>query len=330
MPPAPAPPHPARIEPAPPHRHLVAHRARVRDRADHDPDRLGQPPAARQRPVPEGERAARPGSADPQRAVGLPRQPALQQRRCLRASSKSSCPTAIKPLAGPVAAGLREPAVTAVNFLLGQPRVQQAFVNATGIAHQKLVNVLENKTGYGIDTGNGVVTVDLSALVKELGTDLGLPAAALAKIPAGTGVITVMKSDQLSRGAARRAADQGAERLAHRPRARPVRHRHLSRPRAPAIDAAEHRLGLRPRRPDRAGRPSRHRQLRGQRARSAGEPAGGPPHLADREHDPRRHRPGRRLLRARDRARRDPRRPAHLRHLASGTGWRPRWPPVPA
>ncbi len=107
-------------------------------------------------------------------------------------------PNNLKPLAGPVAAGLRQPAVEAVDFLLSQSRVQQAFINATGVAHQKLVNVLENKTGYGIDTGNGVVTVDLSQLVKELGTDLGLPAAALARIPAGTGVITVMKSDQLS------------------------------------------------------------------------------------------------------------------------------------
>jgi hypothetical protein len=112
-------------------------------------------------------------------------------------------PNNVKPLAGPVAAGLRQPAVQAVDFLLSKPRVQQAFVNATGVAHQKLVNVLENKTGYGIETGNGVVTVDLSALVKELGTQLGLPAAALDKIPAGTGVITVMKSDQL--GAAQQA-----------------------------------------------------------------------------------------------------------------------------
>jgi Short C-terminal domain len=114
-------------------------------------------------------------------------------------------PNTIKPLAGPVAAGLRQPAVEAVDFLLSQPRVQQTFVNATGIAHQKLVNVLENKSGYGIDTGNGVVTVNLSELVKELGTDLGLPAAALARIPPGTGVITVMKSDQLH------AAQQGVQ-----------------------------------------------------------------------------------------------------------------------
>jgi hypothetical protein len=107
-------------------------------------------------------------------------------------------PLQVKPLAGPLAAGLRQPSVSAVNFLLSQSRIQQAFVNSTGIAHQKLINVLENKTGYGISTGNGVVTVDLSALVKQLGTELGLPATALDKIPAGTGVITVMKSNQLS------------------------------------------------------------------------------------------------------------------------------------
>jgi len=121
------------------------------------------------------------------------------------AQLEKKLPTQVKPLAGPVAAGLRQPAVNSVDFLLSQSRVQQAFVNSTGIAHQKLINVLENKTGYGISTGNGVVTVDLSALVKELGTDLGLPASALNKIPAGTGVITVMKSDQLN------AAQQGVQ-----------------------------------------------------------------------------------------------------------------------
>jgi hypothetical protein len=119
------------------------------------------------------------------------------------AQLQKQLPNNVKPLAGPVAAGLRQPAVEAVNFLLSQPRVQQAFINSTGIAHQKLINVLENKTGYGIQTGNGVVTVDLSELVKELGADLGLPSAALDKIPASTGVITVMKSDQL--GAAQTA-----------------------------------------------------------------------------------------------------------------------------
>jgi Short C-terminal domain len=112
-------------------------------------------------------------------------------------------PDNLKPLAGPVAAGLRQPATDAVAFLLSQGRVQQIWINSTALAHQQLVNVLENKTGAGIDTGNGVVTVDLSQLVKELGTQLGLPASALDRLPASTGRIEVMRSDQL--GAAQTA-----------------------------------------------------------------------------------------------------------------------------
>jgi len=112
-------------------------------------------------------------------------------------------PKQVKPLAAPAAAALRQPAVYAVNFLLSQGRVQQSWINASALAHQKLINVLENKTGLGISTGHGVVTVDVGALVKELGTNLGLPSSALDKIPAGTGVFTVMKSDQLA------AAQQG-------------------------------------------------------------------------------------------------------------------------
>ena len=107
-------------------------------------------------------------------------------------------PENLRPLASPVAAALREPATDGVKRLLEAPRVQQLWINANAVAHQKLVNVLENKTGNGISTGDGVVTLDLSQLVTEIGTDLGVPASALAKIPPDTGVITVMRSDQLS------------------------------------------------------------------------------------------------------------------------------------
>jgi hypothetical protein len=58
--------------------------------------------------------------------------------------------------------------------------------------------VLENKTGHGISTGKGVVTLDLGELVTELGTQLGVPESALARIPPDTGVLTVMRSDQLA------------------------------------------------------------------------------------------------------------------------------------
>ena len=107
-------------------------------------------------------------------------------------------PADLKRLAPPSPRALRQPATDAVERLLDAPRVQQLFINASALAQQKLVNVLEDKTGHGISTGNGVVTLDLSELVTQLGTDLGLSASALDRIPPDAGVITVMRSDQLS------------------------------------------------------------------------------------------------------------------------------------
>src|SRR3954468_4268826 len=114
------------------------------------------------------------------------------------AELQAQLPPNLKPLAGPVAGALRQPATNGVERLLEGPRVQQLWINANALAHEKLVNVLENKTGAGISTGDGVVTLDLSELVTEIGNELGVPASALAKIPPDTGVITVMRSDQLS------------------------------------------------------------------------------------------------------------------------------------
>jgi hypothetical protein len=113
---------------------------------------------------------------------------ALQQR----------LPPNLKSLGPPVAGALQQPATQGVAFLLARPRFEQLFIRTSALAHQKLVNVLENKTGYGIATGSGVVTLDLHQLIVELGTELGLPADALAKLPQRSGTITLMRSDQLS------------------------------------------------------------------------------------------------------------------------------------
>ena len=56
----------------------------------------------------------------------------------------------------------------------------------------------EDKTGFGVSTGNGVVTLDVHQMVVEVGTELGIPSDALAKLPAKAGKLTLMKSDQLS------------------------------------------------------------------------------------------------------------------------------------
>jgi hypothetical protein len=62
---------------------------------------------------------------------------------------------------------------------------------------------VKNETGHGIDTGDGVVTLDTTQLINEVGQNLGVPQAVMSKIPANTGVITIMRSDQL--GAAQTA-----------------------------------------------------------------------------------------------------------------------------
>jgi hypothetical protein len=125
----------------------------------------------------------------------------------LSAALGERLPPNLQALAGPAVAAARDPMTRSVERLLESPRVQQLFVNASSAAQQKLVNVLENKTGSGISTGNGVVTLDLSALVKELGTDLGISATTLDKIPPDAGVITIMRSDQLA------AAQSGVQAL---------------------------------------------------------------------------------------------------------------------
>jgi hypothetical protein len=107
-------------------------------------------------------------------------------------------PPTLQPLAPTLAGALQQPATRAVTGALTRPRIEQLFIQVSSIAHQKLVNVLENKTGYGISTGSGDVTLDLHQFVVEIGTELGIPQDALAKLPNKAGTITLMRSDQLS------------------------------------------------------------------------------------------------------------------------------------
>jgi hypothetical protein len=106
-------------------------------------------------------------------------------------------PENLQGIAGPIAAGLREPATVAVEKLLQTNAVQKVWHDANKAAHQKLVDILEDKGTY-VDTEDGTVTLELGKLVKALGEQLGLPQAALDKIPASAGNIEIAKSSQLA------------------------------------------------------------------------------------------------------------------------------------
>jgi hypothetical protein len=138
--------------------------------------------------------------ADPevQNALSIYLTNQLYQNVDVTTAIEDRLPTNLKPLASPLAGLIKERTPQIVSEVLARPRVQSLFVNVSQIAHQKLVNVLENKTGYGISTGNGVVTLNLSQLLTEVGNEVGVPQAALSRLPADAGQITLLKSDQLS------------------------------------------------------------------------------------------------------------------------------------
>jgi hypothetical protein len=132
----------------------------------------------------------------------------LYQNVDVAAALQERLPPSLDSLAAPFAAALHEPAATAVGFALERPRVQQLWINSTSTTHEKLVNVLENKTGEGITSGEGVVTLQLGALVQRTAAELGLPGDVAARIPPEAGTIEVMSSENLS-------AAQGAVQAIH-------------------------------------------------------------------------------------------------------------------
>src|SRR4051794_11090357 len=63
----------------------------------------------------------------------------LYENADVAAGLEERLPDNLKPLAGTLAGALRQPATDGVKRLLAAPRVQQLWINANGVAQQKLV-----------------------------------------------------------------------------------------------------------------------------------------------------------------------------------------------
>ena len=107
-------------------------------------------------------------------------------------------PDNLKGLAGPVAGALRQPATQGVDYLLGTSRARSLWETINRRAHETIIRILENRTRAGLSTANGTVTLDISELVRQVGSGLGLPTAVLDRIPADAGQITLLHSDELA------------------------------------------------------------------------------------------------------------------------------------
>jgi uncharacterized membrane protein len=113
----------------------------------------------------------------------------------VRGELESALPPQAKPLAGPLAGGLRNVADQGINQLLQRPRVQQLWENANRAAHKAFLKTIEGG-GPNVSTTGGNVTLNLGQIAVSVATSLGLGNVA-SKIPPDAAQITVLKSNQL-------------------------------------------------------------------------------------------------------------------------------------
>lgn len=112
------------------------------------------------------------------------------------AELQARLPKDVKPLAAPIAGGLRELSVRAADNLLARPAVQTLWRDANRKAHETFLRIVDDK-GEFLKTGGGDVVLDLRPLVDQLGDRVGLGERLQQRLGPDAGRIVIMKSDQL-------------------------------------------------------------------------------------------------------------------------------------
>src|SRR5262245_35762027 len=112
------------------------------------------------------------------------------------AELENRLPPDVKPLAAPIAGGLRELSVRAADNILARPGVQTLWREANRRAHETFLKLVDDK-GEFLRTGGGDVVLDLRPLVDELGDRVGLGERLQQRLGPDAGRIVIMKSDQL-------------------------------------------------------------------------------------------------------------------------------------
>jgi hypothetical protein len=113
----------------------------------------------------------------------------------VQAELEQTLPPRLAPLAGPAAGALHQLAPQVAQRALDTPQFEALWGQANRTAHESLLKIL-NDEGSAVSTGGGEVTLDLSALLSQIGGQLGGGIA--SKVPPDAGKLTILKSDQLS------------------------------------------------------------------------------------------------------------------------------------
>jgi hypothetical protein len=115
----------------------------------------------------------------------------------VQAELAKELPPQLHALAGPAAGGLSQLAPKVAERALANPQVQSLWSSANRAAHETLLKLLDGG-GDAISTEGGAVTLDLSAILKRVGEQVGIGAGIAEKIPPDAGELTILRSDQIS------------------------------------------------------------------------------------------------------------------------------------
>lgn len=110
---------------------------------------------------------------------------------------QSVLPGDLERLSNTLAVILRAPAAEAIDRLLATDAAATVWTEANRAAHRTVVAILTDDTGPLTSTANGAVVLDLRPLVVALAESIGLPEAAVDRIPADIGQVEVVESSTL-------------------------------------------------------------------------------------------------------------------------------------
>jgi hypothetical protein len=113
------------------------------------------------------------------------------------AELQARLPPEVKPLAAPIAGGLRELSVRAADNLLSRPAVQTLWEEANRRAHEAFIRIVDDE-GQFLQTGEGEVVLDLQPIVQQLADRVGLTEEDVEeRLGPDAGRIVIMEADQL-------------------------------------------------------------------------------------------------------------------------------------
>jgi hypothetical protein len=114
----------------------------------------------------------------------------------VQAQLQHRLPPQAKPLAGPIAGGLREFATDASQRAFASPHVQAAWEDANRRALRLALNLIEGN-GELVQAQGGEVSLQLRPLVANLAARVGVSADVAAKLPPNVAELRILKSDQI-------------------------------------------------------------------------------------------------------------------------------------